>query len=231
MTFKNNNTGNTFCPVIIVMLVVSMMAAPSTLQAQVKFGLATAMSTNHIDPGEVVRYNIDDSIRYTINRAVPVWHVGGFLHLQARRVFLRSSLLLGGARMDHDKNDLLNDENDYTNQRDFKWQLDMPIELGYDFGILTAGGGIIFSNMLTPEKNNFFFTDSWSQLINDQQYGYKFTLGLDFDWQARLELSYSYYENVSGLVVIDDVVDYDFRLRRHFLMASFSWNFIREGWE
>lgn len=199
--------------------------------AQLKLGFMSGIAPNHIDAGDFTISTIDDSIKYSITNTIPSWHLGPYMRLQLGNVFVKGGLLGGLSYVNYDKTNFFNSEDNATGVRETEYQLDIPVDIGIQFNRFFVNGGLIWSGHFIEEEQSILLSDTFTKLFQENRYTYKFGIGIDFDWQATLELTYAFYDNFDSKIVLDGNADYNFIIDRHFLMVNFSWNFIRAGWE
>jgi len=214
-----------------VILIIAIVFCTVRTNAQLKLGLMSATAPNDIEAGDFIVNTIDDSIRYAVTSANATWHVGTFAKLQTGPLFVKGAVLVGFGYFYYDKDDLLVPSSSIENIREFEYQLDIPLDIGFQYRSFFATGGLIWSGHFIPEEQNILLSNTFSKLFQEERYGYKFGIGFDFDWQATLEINYSFYNDVSDRIVLDDNASYNYNINRHTVMVNFSWNFIRAGWE
>lgn len=212
-------------------VLILIIGGSQVMHGQVKFGLLTSIAPSHIDPGELVVDNINDSIRYSITDTRPTWSLGAFLHLEAGDIFVKGSFIGGFGYLDYDKTDWRNSENNLTNKREGKYQIEVPLEIGVNYKRMLFSGGIMYSNILQPEVATIFSSETLNRVFDNDNIGYKFAIGINFETALALELSYVYFDNHSGTAAIDGTIDYDFIYNRNHLTVNFFWNFVRKGWD
>jgi hypothetical protein len=212
-------------------LVIIILGSLQLGNAQVKLGLMSGISPNHIDAGDFVVSTIDDSIKYSITNTVPSWHLGPHVRFQIENVFVKGAILGGLSYVYYDKTNFFNSEDNATGVRETEYQLDIPIDIGINFNRFFVNGGLIWSGHFIEEEQSILLSDTFSKLFEENKYTYKLGIGFDFDWQATLEVTYAFYDNFNSQIILDGNVDYNFNMQRHFLMVNFSWNFIRAGWD
>ncbi len=214
-----------------LIILVLILGGSQIMYGQIKLGVTMGLGPSHIDPGELVVDNINDSIRYSITNVRPVWNLGTFVHLQVKGLYFKGSFLGGFSYLDYDKTDWRTGENNLRNKREMKYQIEVPLEVGINYKRMLLSGGIMYSNLLRPEKETILSLATLNRVFDNDNIGYRFSIGMNFDWASSLEFSYVYFDNYTDTIAIDGTVDYNFSYNRRHIMVSFTWNFIREGWE
>lgn len=190
----------------------------------------TGIAPSHIDAGETIVANIDDTTRYSITNAQASWHVGPFLRLQSRGLYLKAAALGAYSRVSYTQAPAFDPTARAIPGTEENYQIDVPLSVGFNRDRLYGDAGVIFSKQLLPETANLLTQNPFSDLFKVERMGYKAGIGIDLDWQISLEINYAYYPDVRDRIILDNTVDYAFDVRAHYLMVNFSWNFLRSGW-
>ena len=213
---------------ITILFIISFIAFQ--VSAQVKFGIMTGKSPNHISTGELEFDDGIDSVRINVNSPNAPWLIGPYLRLQAGKVFLQTGLLLGISTLDYEL-DSLTATDGVAIIRDYEWHLDLPIEVGYVFldDRAFVKVGVLGANYFQHEKENVFlaFDEKFMDIFRNKSYGYRIGLGFDIENAATISVSYTNFQNVQSSIVIYNKIDYDFDFRKHQIMVNFNWNFIK----
>lgn len=214
----------------IITLIIAIFLA-FQVDAQVKFGIMTGKSPNHISTGEIEYTDNVDSLRININSANAPWLLGPYLRLQRGSFFLQGGLLLGFSTLDYELDSLFVID-DLITIRDYEWHLDIPIEIGYLFfdDRVFVKVGVLGSNYFQHEKENAFlaFDEKFADIFRNRNFGYRVGAGFDLENSTTISLSYTNFQNIQNSVVVYNKIDYDFEFREHQIMVNFSWNFIRD---
>ena len=203
----------------------------NTAQGQVKWGITSGISTSHLDAGNLISSNINDSIRYTFTNTPSNYQIGTYLRLQKGLLYLKSDFILAYSQISYDKDDLAS-SNVAESLIETKMNLSIPIEIGLNYGYGIIHGGLVWSDFFRPEEQNVFlnFPSQLNEVFSNNKFGYRVGIGMDFSWQATIEFNYTYYSNFSNRIIIDNNVNYDFDYQPHSFTVNFSWNFVQRGW-
>lgn len=214
-------------------IIILAFCANETL-AQVKFGIATGITPNHIDPGEITISNIDDSIKYSITSTSASWQAGIFARFQVREFYLNGSVLASFSSVYYDKDDLKNGVASILNVRDPNVHFNVPIEAGVRIkDRFLVHAGLLWSDFLRPEKESVLlnFPKTFAGLFDNSKLGYTGGIGFDVGWQVTLGVNYTYFADVKSSIIIDNNVNYGFDYRKHYIMVNATWNFVKRGWD
>ncbi|MGB0863278.1 MAG: outer membrane protein [Saprospiraceae bacterium] len=215
-------------------IIVLLVFCTNNTFAQVKFGIATGITPSHIDPGEIIISNIDDSIKYSITSTSANWQVGTFLRFQAGNFYVRGSVLANFGSVNYDKDNLKNTGISTLNARDHTINCDIPIEVGFQIkDRFLVHAGLHWSDFFRPEEESLLknLPENFIDIFNDSQIGYTGGIGFDINWQVTLGINYTYFSGVKSSIVIDNNVNYNFDYRKHYIMVNATWNFIKKGWD
>ena len=168
-------------------IIVLLVFCTNNTFAQVKFGIATGITPSHIDPGEIIISNIDDSIKYSITSTSANWQVGTFLRFQAGNFYVRGSVLANFGSVNYDKDNLKNTGISTLNARDHTINCDIPIEVGFQIkDRFLVHAGLHWSDFFRPEEESLLknLPENFIDIFNDSQIGYTGGIGFDIDWQV-----------------------------------------------
>lgn len=212
---------------IVILFIISLIAFQ--VDAQIKFGIMTGKSMNHIPKGELNTYDGVDSFLLDIHSPNSPWLFGPYLRLQRERVFFQCGILLGYSTVDYGVKNLTTA--DSTTIRDSEWNLSIPIEIGVflDDRVFIKGG-ILGANYFQHEKENALlsFDNKLFDIFRDKKIGYRIGLGIELQNESTFSLSYGNFRDIQDFIVVNNKVDYDFDVRQHQLMVNFNWSFIKQ---
>lgn len=217
---------------IIVLLIAVFLYVSS--EAQVKLGIMTGISPNHVDVGAVEAVTPDDSLLVSITGPRTVWLFGPYFRLQAGIVYIQSGVMLGFSRVDYEVDDLKTNAKIVAAGREQEWYFDMPIELGVNFYKgFSVTGGVLGTNNFIEERANPLLTigETFSGIFNGRRFGYRFGVNYDNGWMTSLSLTYNYFPATPSTIIVYNNVEYNSNLRQQQIMVNFSWNLNRKGWE
>lgn len=211
-------------------LMIGLMAFSSTLHAQVRIGIMSGIAPTHIDAGETVVANIDDTTRYSITDARASWHVGPFVRLQTQNLYLKAAALGAYSTLVYTKAPASDPTAPSIQAQEDNYQIDVPLSVGFSYERFFSDFGVIFSQQIRPEEANLFSQNPFKDLFTRQKMGYKACVGIDLDRNLSVEVNYAYYPDVTDRIMIDNTIDYTFQVRPHYVMVNFSWNFNTRNW-
>ena len=181
-----------------------------TTQAQVKFGIRGGISTDQVQPSDLLIKSGSDAeeLKLAVNDSGYGTHFGLFTQIKIKKFFIQPEVLFNSNSVNYTVTDFRN-----TNVVDLvkneKYQnLDIPLMMGFKFGPVRLQGGPV-GHVFLNSTSELFDVEGYSQKFDEMTFGYQAGVGLDV-WKFVLDVKYEGNFNKQGDHIVFGGQQYNF---------------------
>lgn len=193
------------------------------LSAQVQFGPRVGFSATAVSSEDLILKTATDSIKMRLVDAKYSVHFGAFMQYKYKRFFVQPELLYNSSKFTYNVTDFKNAAfTDSAFTQRFQ-QLDLPLILGFKFGIVRVQGGPVGHYTLT-DKSDLSSFDKVIQTSPDFTYGWQAGIGFDIG-SVLVDLKYEDNFSTIGNDLIYGGQTFNFTNSPARIMATLGYKF------
>lgn len=173
-----------------LILVICLIAAAASIQAQVRIGIRAGVSTSDLNPDDIRIFDQGGLDRFNIALKDARYGVHGGLVIRARinKFVIQPEVIFNSNKVDYAVDDL-QDPNSTTAIKTEKFQyLDIPLMMGAKFGPLRLLAGPV-GHVFINNSSELTDIDGYEEKFQEFTFGYQAGLGLDL-WKFTIDARY-----------------------------------------
>ena len=159
-------------------------------EAQLKLGIKVGLSSSTIKTDQLDVTNLQSfkDLGINVKNATYGPHFGVFFRYNFDKFHIQPEILLNTNKIDYSLKDLTKPNSIDSLKTDKLQYLDIPILVGYDFGLLRVHGGPV-AHVLLAHTTNLTDIQGYKEDFSKLTLGYQVGVGLDV-WKLNIDLRY-----------------------------------------
>jgi hypothetical protein len=202
-----------------------LLSLPVMAISQLQIGLLGGISSADIPGERLAIFNEQDveAFKLSVENAEYGYHFGVFVRAQILRFYIEPAFIFNSNQVNYTLEDIIDDTGISTIRKESYQHLDIPLMLGWKFGILRLGAGPV-AHVFIDSSSELFDVSGYRQKFDDMTWGWQAIVGLDI-WLARLDVRYEGNFSKHGDHFEFYGRDYNFAKSPSRLIASIGINF------
>lgn len=207
------------------LVIACMSSLPVMAFSQLQLGILGGISSSDIPNERLAILNEKDveAFKLSVENARYGYHFGAFLRVQILNIYVEPTLIFNSTQVDYTLEDIIDDTGISTIRKESYQHLDVPLIIGWKFGILRLGAGPV-AHLFIDSSSELYDVSGYRQKFDDMTWGWQAMVGLDV-WLARLDLRYEGNFSKRGDHFEFYGRDYNFSKSPSRLIASIGINF------
>ncbi len=175
---------------IKLFFICSMLCFIHAAQAQLKLGVKVGISSSTIKTDQLDITNLQsfNDLGINVKNATYGPHFGVIFRYNFDKLHIQPEILLNTNKIDYSLKDLTKPNSIDSIRTDKMQFLDIPILLGYDFGLIRIHGGPV-AHILLAHTTTLTDIQGYKEDFSKLTLGYQAGVGLDL-WKLNLDLRY-----------------------------------------